>query len=142
MGFHTLEPEVAGNLGQRTVADTSTHPPIVSRLHYEFAGWLGDSLVESFPCYVITADLGERALRAGLTGFTLDAVEISTTPEFEGLHPAVGLPSFLWLKVDGTAGTHDFAMSDDHCLVVSDRALRLLQEGRLDHCDVESWAAN
>ncbi|MEM6568382.1 MAG: hypothetical protein AAF957_08220 [Planctomycetota bacterium] len=46
MSFHTLEPEVAGDLGPRTVADTSTHPPAVSRLHYEFAGWLADSLLE------------------------------------------------------------------------------------------------
>lgn len=142
MIFHTLEPEVAGDLGPRTVADTSTHPPAVSRLHYEFAGWLADSLLESFPCYVITADLGERARRAGLTGFTLDAVEISTTPEFEELDPAVELPPFLWLKVDGTAGTDDFAMSEDHCLVVSDRALRLLQEAQLEHCDVESWTGS
>ncbi|MEM6672404.1 MAG: hypothetical protein AAF726_06140 [Planctomycetota bacterium] len=139
MGFHTLEPEVAGGLGPRTVADTSVHPPVVSRLHYEFAGWLGDPLLESFPCYVITADVAELARGVGLTGFEIEAVEVSTTPEFEELHPAVELPLFVWLRVNGTAGTDDFAISDDHCLVVSDRALQLLRDARLEHCDVEPW---
>ena len=41
-GFHVVEPEVAGALGDRTEMDSSIHPPIVKRLHYEFQGWLGD----------------------------------------------------------------------------------------------------
>ena len=36
MKYFYIQPEVAGGLGKNTVMDRSVHPPIVSRLHYEF----------------------------------------------------------------------------------------------------------
>lgn len=54
--FYVLEPEVAGGWGgDGTVVDREFHPPIVSRLVYEFDGWLGDDLVTTFPpVYIVT----------------------------------------------------------------------------------------
>jgi hypothetical protein len=43
---YILEPEVSGEIGERTVIDSSVHPPIVSYLHFVFMGWLGDDLIE------------------------------------------------------------------------------------------------
>ena len=37
MAFYSLEPEVAGELAEGTVMDTSVHPPIVTSVHYELA---------------------------------------------------------------------------------------------------------
>jgi hypothetical protein len=34
--FVYIEPEVAGGLGENTLLDVRTHPPVVTRLHYEF----------------------------------------------------------------------------------------------------------
>lgn len=40
--YFYLEPEVSGGLGDDAIMDTGVHPPVVTRLHYEFDGWLGD----------------------------------------------------------------------------------------------------
>ena len=53
MQYVYIEPEVAGGLGDHTVMDRSVHPPIVSKLHYQMEGWLGDALLESFPVFIV-----------------------------------------------------------------------------------------
>lgn len=57
MRFLKLQPEVAGGLGAKTIMNTTVHPPSVSILEYEFDGWLGDDLLESFPCFVVSERL-------------------------------------------------------------------------------------
>lgn len=52
--FYQLDPEVAGGLGTNTEMSTDTRSPVVSRLHYEFEGWLGDALLTTFPCFIAT----------------------------------------------------------------------------------------
>lgn len=54
MKFYILDPEVAGGLGTQTEIDSSVHPPLVKRLHYELDAWMGDDLVQTFPCYLVT----------------------------------------------------------------------------------------
>jgi hypothetical protein len=126
VSYYIVEPEVAGGFGERTVLDASMHPPRVSRLHYEFEGWLGDELLTAFPVYIVT-ERARRALEAlGATGIELDTVEVSTSPTFEDMYPGRALPEFLWMKVRGAAGVDDFGMSADHRLVVSQRALDAL----------------
>ncbi|MFY9952572.1 MAG: hypothetical protein WAK54_05070, partial [Bradyrhizobium sp.] len=74
MEYFFVEPEVAGGLGPLTVMDTTTHPPIVSKLHYHFDGWLGNVLLETFPCFIVT-DGARQALQAiGATGAKFDEV--------------------------------------------------------------------
>jgi len=50
--YYTLSPEVAGGIGRNTVMMRTQHPPIVSHLHYELDGWLGDDLLEALPGFV------------------------------------------------------------------------------------------
>lgn len=137
--FWTLEPEVAGELGEGTVLDRSVHPPKVSKLEYRFTGWLGDELLETFPCYIVTDRLGAELLSARLTGFELDAVSVVASLEFSDLYPGRRLPTFRWLKVSGTAGVDDFGLSDSHSLVVSDGALLRIRRCTLSRCDVERF---
>ena len=68
--MHTvvLEPDVAGGWGSHTIADASVDPPLVSRLRCHFDGWLGDDLLESFPCFIATARFSAALERAHLTG--------------------------------------------------------------------------
>lgn len=75
--FWSLEPEVAGELGDESVLDTTVHPPRVFKLQYRFIGWLGDDLLETFPCYIVTESLASALLSARLTGFELDEVELT-----------------------------------------------------------------
>jgi hypothetical protein len=122
-----LDPEVAGGLGRHSVMDVSVHPPIVTKLNYKFEGWLGDVILESFPCFIVTVD-AQRALSAmGIVGGTFDDVEVTTSDVFEELQPPQKLPHFVWLKVMGHAGHDDFGMSKDYRLVVSERVLEALK---------------
>lgn len=128
MAYFVLEPEVAGGLGPHTVMDRSVHPPVVTKLHYVFDGWLGDEIVESFPCFIVTVSLLEKLEDARLTGFEVDELEVSASDEFRDLLPETVLPKFVWLKVVGTAGMADVGMSRDHRLVVSDAAMRIIAD--------------
>jgi hypothetical protein len=131
-----LEPEVAGGLGEGTVMDRSVHPPRVSRLVYEFEGWLGDDIVESFPCFLVTEALAQALTEAGLTGFALADVTVQTTDEFTQ-HSARPLPEFRWLQITGAAHLDDFWLHTDYRLAVSTRALDVLGTHRLDNAVVE-----
>lgn len=137
--FFRLEPEVAGGLGEHTEMDTGQVPPKVHRLHYEFDGWLGDEILESYPVFIVTDRVAERLEQIGATGFALRDVEISKSPTFEELHPGRELPSFRWLDVTGAPEQDDLGVGDDAVLVVSARVLDVLREGTLEHADVEDF---
>ena len=140
MPYHTLEPEVAGGFGQHTVADVSTHPPTVTKLHYEFSGWLGDCLVESFPCFIITAEVSQAMAAAKLTGFEITDVEVSIAPEFNELYPDRQLPQREWLKPTGIPGHDDIAVTEKAVLVVSEETLSLFRNHGLQNCDVSQYS--
>src|SRR5688572_3769303 len=128
MAFFYVEPEVAGGLGENTVLDRRTHPPIVSRLHYHFDGWLGDVLLETFPCFIVTEAARQALQKSGATGARFDTVEVTRSPEFDELHPGAQLPPFVWLRPEGEPGRDDVSTAEDGRLVVSARVLELLQK--------------
>jgi hypothetical protein len=122
--------------GKNTVLDRSVHPPLVSKLHYEFDGWIGDVLLESFPSFIVTEEGGRRLHKTGITGARFDEVEITTSEEFKDSSPNRRLPKFVWLRVDGQAGRDDFGTATDGKLIVSERALEVLKELGISHASV------
>jgi hypothetical protein len=139
--FYQLEPEVAGHLGSGTVMDASTHPPVVDALHYEFDGWPADDLIEAFPCFIVTDRMRGLIEKAQGTGCRFGPVRVSTSDEFEDLaefRAPQPLPQFSWLIVSGTAGRDDFGTSSSGTLIVSDRILQVMKQGRLENCDVSA----
>ena len=124
--FFCIEPEVAGGLGKNTVMDRNVHPPVVDKLHYQFDGWLGDVLLESFPCFVVTEHAKQALNEAKFTGIAFDEVEITTSEQFTEFYPTRTLPRFAWLKVLGRIREEDFGLTSDGRLVASERAVRLL----------------
>ncbi len=137
--FYVLEPEVPAGWGPETIADSSVDPPIVEQLHLEFSGWLGDDLIESFPCFAVSRHLADSLVSQGLSGFALADCHVSKSVEFEELYPGRDLPDFMRLCVSGRAGAADFGLSADHRLVVSSRAKAVLERYQLQHCDTEAW---
>ena len=131
-----IEPEVAGGLGPETVIDNSVHTPIVSKLHYQFDGWLGDDILESFPCYIVTDTLKKGLEESDLSGFAFSEVLVTTSSTFEELHPGTELPAFHWLKVTGI-DTNDFWIASDHRLVASVKAIEILRSYNIDNADFE-----
>jgi hypothetical protein len=138
MTFFLVEAEVAGGLGERTIADCSRHPPLVERLHYEFDGWLGDQLVEAFPCYLITEGLAREI--AGLTGYRLELAEVSLSEQFhEVTAPEDPIPTstaWHWLRIDGVPGEDDFGIGSKHRLIMSSRAVDRIAH-RINHASID-----
>ncbi|MGC9966305.1 MAG: hypothetical protein ABSE08_12950 [Syntrophobacteraceae bacterium] len=127
MKYFYIQPEVAGGLGENTVMDRSVHPPIVSKLHYAFDGWGGDVLLRSFPCLIVTEDAKKKLQSVGLTGMRFDKVEVTTSEFFQDRYPNLQLPKFVWLQVAGKPGQDDFGFVQDARLLVSERALKVLE---------------
>ena len=139
MPYYYLEPEVAGSWGGNTEVDTSVHPPAVSKLHYEFEGWLGDDLLTSFPSYIVSEKLKDKLSTASITGYKFDSVEITKSEQFDQVSSEQTLPNFYWLRVTGEAGIDDFGITDDYRLVVSEAVLHILQTCNVEHCEIEIY---
>lgn len=139
MQYFVLEPEVAGGWGRNTRTNSQNHRPTVEQLHYEFTDWLGDALLESTPCFIVTEALAESIESAGLSGYEFAEVEVSTAYPFEEMHPGLTLPPFRRLIPTGTPGVDDFAMSASFCLVVSSRAKEVIDGFQMTNCDASAW---
>jgi hypothetical protein len=132
-----LEPEAAGWDG-KSVADWQINPPAIYELHYEFDYWLGDVLLESAHSLITTLDLKAAIQSAALTGARFDRVKVCKSEQFEELFPEVKLPAFAWMKVEGKSGEDDFGIAQDLRLVVSERALKLIQSFGIPHAKVSN----
>lgn len=140
MQYYSIEPEVAGGFGENTVISRPNGKMLVEKLHYEFQGWLGDPLLESVPCYIVTSDLASRIMGNKLTGCVIDSVEVSESDEFRLIQPNTQLPEFVWLKINGIVRSDDFALSEKLELVVSERALDLLQKSGMTHAEIALYS--
>jgi len=139
--FFVLDPEVAGGLGPLTVMNRSAHPPVVSKVHCHFDGWLGDAIVESFPCILVTEYLSNQLSQEQFVGMKVAKVEVSTSEQFTEACPGVELPRFVWLQATGVAGVDDFAVGPDFRLVVSEKALRVILATGPRALDVEPFCS-
>lgn len=140
MSYTYLEPEVAGSLGKDTQMDASIHPPLVKKLHYEFDGWLGDDILEAFPCFIVTAKLRTGIENNRLTGVSFLELKATTSDTFKELHPNKKLAPFYWMKINGQAGIEDFGLAKDYRLVVSAKAFALLTQFKINEADLEKFA--
>jgi len=141
--LYLLEPEVAGGLGEETLFNRDNS---VRFLHYEFYGWLGDALLETTPCFIVTELLAESLLRSNCTGFYLEDLQVSLADEFIELHPLKKLPAFKRFIPQGQVEMEDGHFGgwsgDDICmtpqkyLVVSEKALEVMKSNTLNHCEV------
>jgi len=139
MQYFYVEPEVAGGLGENTLMDRTVHPPIVSKLHYEFDGWGGDALLESFPCFIVTEGAKKKLQSVGLTGIAFDKALVTTSDLFQEIYPNRKLPKFVWLQVVGRPGQDDFGIAKDLRLVTSERALNVLEGHGISNAVVEPY---
>lgn len=135
--YKLIEPEVAGGLGEQTQMDNSFFPPLIKNLHYEFEGWLGDDILESFPCYIVTERLRDGIELEKLTGVSFDKVLISKSETFLEFHPDKELPNFFWAKINGEPNRDDFFITEKNGLAISERAYSLLKKYNIDQADIE-----
>ncbi|MGO4186810.1 hypothetical protein [Pseudarthrobacter sp. TAF60_1] len=126
MHFYIVRPEVAGGIGDNTVMDYSGDRVGVSHLHYEFESWLGDELITGHPAFAATTVLADKFKQAGLTGFHTRDMDVTRTEDFEEFYPGREIPPFTELVIDGKVGLDDFAINNDSDLVLSQKALDIL----------------
>lgn len=137
MRYFYIEPEFSGELGEGTLMDTTVHPPKVEKLNYEFSSWLGDDLIESFHCYIVSERLAERLKKSDFSGFDFDEVEVTKSSEFDEVSTIKHLTKFYWLKVEGKPFLSDIAISEDQRLLVSEDLLTLMKSFHLNYADIE-----
>ncbi|WP_018351939.1 hypothetical protein [Longispora albida] len=125
-----------GELGPGTVMDSTVHPPVVSALHYEIIDWLGDDLIESFPCYLASPRLARAIEESGLTGCHFASAQVAMSPQAQEPFSKAEVPRFRWLVIAGQIGQDDFAVTGQGQITVSAPALRLLRTFTLDYCGI------
>lgn len=139
MRYFTIEPEVAGHLGEATLLDRSTHPPVIHRLHYEFDDWLGDDIVEAFPAYLVTNRLRQLLENECITNIQFRNCVCTVSPQYKEWNEGSPLPEFWWLQLCGSGGSDDIGLVPPARLVVSEKVLRLFRTTRIPHADVKEW---
>jgi len=122
-----LEPLVAGELGEATELDTSTHPPVPSRVQYVLDQPTDEDIIESFPVYLVSDVLGAALEAAELSGFGLADAETVPSDNYRDLWGEVPHKTYRWLRVAGPR-TADCWIGDDLMLVVSDRMYAVIAE--------------
>ena len=128
---YALEPHVAGELGDATVMDPSTHPPVVTDVEYVLDTPHADDLIESFPVFLVTQVLATAL--TGVAGVSFGRAELRPGDRYLETYGDVPHPAYVRLLI---AGGPDIWIGDDLLLHVSDRLMALLSEFNLTYCDV------
>ncbi|MBW9154748.1 hypothetical protein [Clostridium estertheticum] len=147
MDMFRLEPEVAGEIGENSrIRYERGMIKEVEFLHYEFTGWLGDEILTSHPCFIVSENIVEDILRSKLRGYRFEDIEISTSDEFKEMFPNRYIPNFKRLIPLGKvvvrdekifqSSEDDFCLEDDVELVVSYNALEILKKSNIDNCEI------
>ncbi|WHY75312.1 hypothetical protein QNH20_14270 [Neobacillus sp. WH10] len=80
MKLFLLEPEVAGGIGEKATFSNNTYPngmKEISHLNYEFQGWLGDELLETTSCFIVTEYLANSIQSSELNGYLFNEIEVT-----------------------------------------------------------------
>jgi hypothetical protein len=131
---------VPGQLGDNAVLDRSGPRLRVTHLELAFDGWLGDELVTTHPAFAATRHLADLFVQAGLSGFSLRDMEVSRSEEFQELYPDRDLPEFVELVITGTAGVDDLGLDDTDLLIMSERAIEIMNTTNPLDADITPFA--
>lgn len=144
MELYLLEPEVGGGHGEKTIYVEKNN---VSFLNYEFYGWLGDELLETTPCFIITENLEQSLSQRFKSHYHTEDCLITKSEEFQELYPNKELPDFKRFIPLGKIivinqgykdwSGHHFCLSQRNELVVTEDALEVLKQHSLNYCDID-----
>lgn len=144
MQYYLLEPEVAGGIGDMSeIVYKDGMINEVKFLHYEFYGWLGDELLTTHPCFIVSENLMDDIISSGLEGAEFKDIKTSLSYEFLELYGKIEIPKFVEIKCKFVYEEHidnltsDFYISQRKNFIVSDKALNVLKHHKLDFCEVK-----
>lgn len=134
-----VSPEVPGGLGEDTILDNNHFPPLITQLHFEFDGWLGDDLITTFPCFLVTERLKKAIMVEKLSGISFSELKVTKSRQFETIYPNKALPEFSWMKVNGIFGVDDFVLSNKYRLLISEATFQLLASFNVGNALIENY---
>ncbi len=152
MKLYIIEPEVAGGIGENTVYDAcdettkSIEKHGIIHLHYVFEGWLGDDILESTPCFLVSQRLKNLIEKEKLTGCEFEDIEVSYSDMFNEMYQNCDMPEFYRLipkgsvEIEGDIFTKwdylDFCMTKKAYLVISERAKKIIETCNINNADI------
>jgi hypothetical protein len=123
------------------ILDSSVHPPMIGQVGLEIDFWPADDLFQVWPIFFVTERL--RSILKSKSKFA-EKIEFSKTvsvkkgQNFVALYPDSVLPDFYWkIDISGIPGVDDFGLWNRMCLVVSEKALKLLRNNHVTHAEAD-----
>lgn len=136
MNFYKIHPEVPGGIGRNMAYDDLYN---ITQLDVVFEGWMGNDLMKISAAYLVTDRLKkllESSTLTGIASFSGFTFELSLT--FKNLYPGKQMPPMYWMQLNGIPGVSDLAMGERNKLIVSENALKLLQNINLSLADIKT----
>ena len=102
----------------------------------EVAGGLGDDILATHPCFIVSKTLSEAIRNSSLCGYQLDIMNISYSDEFKELQRDCKVPDFVRMiptnsiddaKLFNSLGM-DFYVYKKRYLVISEKALLIIKQ--------------
>lgn len=144
MQFYALEPEVAGGLGDMCeILYKDGMIDEVTFLDYEFFGWLGDELLTTNRCFIVSDSLMNDIISSGLEGVEFRNIKMSFSMEYFGVFEKETVPRFVEIKCKFAYEENinnlscDFYLSKYGKMIVSEKALLVLKQHQLDICKIK-----
>lgn len=144
MRFYKLEPEIAGEIGDNSIIQYENGKiSKIKYLEFRFTDWLGDELISTHPCYIITENLKEEILLNKLRGIQFQNILISFSDEFFELNDSTVIPNFVQIICENKYEEkndviiQDFYVNEYKELIVSENALNVFQNHTLNNCVIQ-----
>lgn len=145
MKYFVLEPEVvAGGIGKKSkILYENSKIKEVLFLDYEFEDWLGDDILTTHPCFIISESLCDIIKVSDLKGYQLQKIDISFSDFFLEVYNKKILPNFIRLLPFSINEVNlinkmllDFYLYKNTTLVVSERSLNILKKFNLSNANI------
>lgn len=144
MNYYLLYPEIAGELGEASeVIYESGRIREVTFLEYNFMGWQGDELLSTHPCFIVTNSLKNDIKSNEFSGVFFKRIKMTFSDEFYDLSGNLEVPQFVEMVCEFSYEEnldnlqHDFYFNEYKELVVSERALTILKQHKMNCCVVQ-----
>jgi hypothetical protein len=130
--YYIIQPEVIVGIGDNTSGADINDQFGITHLHIKLEDWLGDDLVEVFPCYLITETLKKKLEANMFSGYEFGEVEITKDEYFHNNYQLKKpLPQFYWLIIKGKKNADDIFLDTKFKLNVSPDFLKFLKSDSL-----------
>ena len=146
MNYYLLNPEVAGEIGDRSeLVYEDGKIKEVTFLEYNFTGWQGDELLSTHPCFIVTESLQNDIILNSLTGIKFKDIAMTFSDEFYDICGNVKIPKFVQIICNTSHEDnvnnlqYDFYHNKYKEIVVSERALNVLKQHKIDMCVIENY---